>query len=198
MVRWIRKIGGTVRTTTIPPPPNPPLAQMTDSLKRMKANQESEDKDEADESAASSDSGQSGEDGNNGRRGKDYRPKRFVAIWPLGRPYVTASANAFTPEFENHFHNFCKRCGHSSHPTETCRIYMDQPYVGTLCSHCRQGLHIVCNSRRRDLMARGMQRMNPMVYHHMPFPPFYQPFPYAQPVQMVSVQGTAETTDDSD
>ena len=105
MVRWIRKIGGTVRTTTIPPPPNPPLAQMTDSLKRMKANQESEDEDEADESAASSDSGQSGEDGNNGRRGKDYRPKRFsfVAIWPLERPYVTASANAFTPEFENHF-----------------------------------------------------------------------------------------------
>jgi hypothetical protein len=169
---------------------------MTDSLKRMKANQESEDEDEADESAASSDSEESGEDGNNGRRGKDYRPKRFsfVAIWPLERPYVTSSANAFTPEFENHFHNFCKRCGHFSHPTETCRIYMDQPYVGTLCHHCRQGLHIVCKSRRRDLM----QRMNPMAYHHMPFPPFYQPFLYAHPVQMGSVQGTAETTDDSD
>ena len=75
----------------------------------------------------------------------------FVQPWPANCGYLSKNGNTLKAEFEAHFRGFCFKCGHSSHVANTCKIYPEKTTVLTLCDRCRQGLHDVCKSRRRDL-----------------------------------------------
>jgi hypothetical protein len=85
-------------------------------------------------------------DGDSDSSGNTQR--MFVKPWPLNKKYL-AKHGGFRSDFETHFQNFCHRCGHSSHYAARCRLYTD--FCTELCSVCRQGCHVLCLSRRRDL-----------------------------------------------
>jgi len=84
-------------------------------------------------------------------KGKGKGAPSFVQPWPANCGYLSKNGNTLKAEFEAHFRGFCFKCGHSSHVANTCKIYPEKTTVLTLCDRCRQGLHDVCKSRRRDL-----------------------------------------------
>jgi len=75
----------------------------------------------------------------------------FVQPWPANCSYLSKNGNMLKPEFESHFRGHCHKCGHSSHRALKCKTYPETTTILTLCERCRQGLHEVCRSKRRDL-----------------------------------------------
>jgi hypothetical protein len=86
----------------------------------------------------------------NSRNGGGKKPS-FVTPWPENKTYMSKNGNQLSDAFNDHFRDFCFRCGHSSHQGKDCRIYSDRTPIMTLCTRCRQGLHEECKSKRRDL-----------------------------------------------
>jgi hypothetical protein len=78
-----------------------------------------------------------------------------VTPWPENKPYMSKNGNQLSDAFNDHFRDFCFRCGHSSHQGRDCRTYPDRTPIMTLCTRCRQGLHEDCKSKRRDLTGGG-------------------------------------------
>jgi hypothetical protein len=74
--------------------------------------------------------------------GKPY----FVKPWPKNEPYLTRDKKSFLPAFEEHFKNFCYRCGLSNHSAKNCRIYPEAKIIMELCGTCCMGLHDRCKS----------------------------------------------------
>jgi hypothetical protein len=74
--------------------------------------------------------------------GKPY----FVKPWPKNEPYLTRDKKSFLPAFEEHFKNFCYRCGLSNHSAKNCRIYPDAKIIMELCGVCCMGLHDRCKN----------------------------------------------------
>jgi hypothetical protein len=95
--------------------------------------------------------GRKGTPRNNGR-GKPS----FVPRWPEGEAHLSRDGTQLLEAFTTHFQGHCVRCGHSSHKGLECRIYPERTL--TLCTHCHQGLHEFCKSKRRDL---GQQTNSP-------------------------------------
>jgi hypothetical protein len=85
-----------------------------------------------------------------------------VTPWPENKPYMSKNGNQLSEAFNDHFRDFCFRCGHSSHQGRDCRTYPDRTPIMTLCTRCRQGLHEECKSKRRDLVAGGDGNMAEM------------------------------------
>lgn len=98
-----------------------------------------------------------------GKKGNFKKRKYgFVTPWPEDKPYLSKSGNALRAEFEEHFREFCHKCGHSKHRAPDCLIYPEKTVILTLCKVCRQGLHEVCKSKRPDLVKK-QEKPDPQV-----------------------------------
>jgi hypothetical protein len=96
---------------------------------------------------------------------KPFKKWAYVEPWPEGKSYVSKSGNALSKELEEHFKDFCFRCGHNSHPAERCKIYPDKTTVMTLCKRCSQGFHESCKSRRYGLKEEQITKQLQQVQH---------------------------------
>jgi hypothetical protein len=65
---------------------------------------------------------------------------------PKNEPYLTRDKKSFLPTFEEHFKNFCYRCGLSNHSAKNCRIYPEAKIIMELCGTCNMGLHDRCKN----------------------------------------------------
>ena len=72
----------------------------------------------------------------------------FVRPWPENKNYLSKDGNAPSREFEEHFHGYCFKCGHSSHVAANCKVYREKVIHPNLCHCCLQGFHSTCRSRR--------------------------------------------------
>ena len=149
------------------------------------------------------------------KKGPRNPNSKFVKPWPEGTAYLSKNGNTLKKEFEEHFKGFCFRCGHNSHDATTCKIYPTNTTVLTLCTKCRQGLHDVCKSKRRDLvknakMEKEVEKQVKMICSRMAQMPMTQQvqpvpmygYPYAYPnqpmLQQLPAKGTVDSDSDSD
>jgi hypothetical protein len=132
---------------------------------------------------------------------------RFVRPWPENTPYLSKNGNTLSGDFNKWFDGFCFKCGFSKHAATDCKIYTEKHTVITLCSHCRQGLHDVCRSKRRDLVQaaaikEGVEKGVKAIVSKMTMvpPPQSQPmyWPYALLPPQPSTQAVQQEESDSE
>ena len=64
----------------------------------------------------------------------------LVKPWDSKIPYHNSkSANGLSKSINDHFRDFCYKCGHRSHKAKDCKIY-NGLIVMDLCSKCIAGL----------------------------------------------------------
>lgn len=143
---------------TMPPPPvtNQPQTQ---NGARPRNNQNKNKNQGQQQNQGQRNRDRSSNRGRNSREDKKKNPKsgggrksNFVTPWPENKTYLSKNGNQLSNAFNDHFRDFCFRCGHSSHQGKDCPIYTNRTPIMSLCTHCRQGLHDDCKSRRRDLV----------------------------------------------
>ncbi len=144
------------------PPPTPTLPQVQngarDKSNQNKGKNQQQRGQKGRDRSASRGRNSRGEDKKKNSRDGDRKKPSFVTPWPENKPYMSKNGNQLSESFNDHFRNFCFRCGHSSHQGRDCRTYPDRTPIMTLCTRCRQGLHEDCKSKRRDLTTGGGQK----------------------------------------
>ena len=113
----------------------------------------------------------------NDRYKNTYNPGDiFVKPWDSKIPYHNSkSANGLSKSINDHFRDFCYKCGHRSHKAKDCKIY-NGPIVMDLCSKCYQGFHEKCKSKRKDLLENKQKSFK--TESSMQYPMFPPMFPY--------------------
>jgi hypothetical protein len=149
------------------PPPATPIPAQTGNGRRDKGNQsrgrnQQQRGQKGRDRSASRGRNLRGEDRKKNPKNGDRKKPSFVTPWPENKPYMSKNGNQLSEAFNDHFREFCFRCGHSSHQGRDCRTYPDRTPIMTLCTRCRQGLHEECKSKRRDLTAGGDGNMSEM------------------------------------
>jgi hypothetical protein len=140
---------------SMPPPPVPAQPQAQNGARNKNnqnknKNQQQQGQRSRDRSASRGRNSREDDKKRNSRNGDRKKPS-FVTPWPENKAYMSKNGNQLSEAFNEHFRDFCFRCGHSSHQGKDCRIYPDRTPIMTLCTRCRQGLHEDCKSKRRDL-----------------------------------------------
>jgi hypothetical protein len=152
--------------TPIPPPAMPVPEKKGNGNRDKRSQGKGGNKQQRDrkgrERSASRGRNSKGNDGKNSPRNGDKKKPSFVTPWPENKPYMSKNGNQLSEAFNDHFRDFCFRCGHSSHQGRDCRTYPDRTPIMTLCTRCRQGLHEDCKSKRRDLVGGGDNNMAEM------------------------------------
>ena len=118
----------------------------------------------------------------NDRYKNTYNPgDSFVKPWDSKIPYHNSkSANGLSKSINDHFRDFCYKCGHRSHKAKDCKIY-NGPIVMDLCSKCYQGFHEKCKSKRKDLLENKQKSFKTESSMQYPmFPPMFPYWPYPQ------------------
>ena len=151
------------------------------------------------------------QDGNKNQQkkgGQNRGRPRFVKPWPENTPYLSRNGNQLSADFNKHFNGFCYKCGFNRHDSDNCNIYPEKHTVITLCCTCRQGLHDVCRSKRRDLVnaaaiKEGVEKgvkaiVNKMTVVPPPMQPMYWPYAAPPPPSQQSIQQVTTVTEDSE
>jgi len=83
---------------------------------------------------------------------KGSATSKFVKPWPEDRPSLSRSGKGPSRDWLKWFENHSIRCGKAGHQAKDCFTYPGKKSWHIPCERCRQGVHQVCKSRRKDLV----------------------------------------------